>query len=627
MTRQTTSGATCRASGSVVRRPGSSGRHLPGRLGLLGLIAAVALLLAACGSTTAQSTPEASVVRGGTATYALQATDSFSWMLPFESSANEEPWELATDEGMWRPLYFEGQGDKPVINYGLSFAYPPVYSDHDTTVTIRLKHEMWSDGVPVTTSDVRFGLELYEAGEDQIATFVPGELPQNVASIDYVSPTELVLHLDRSYSQQWFTDNQLVDLIPLPRQVWDKTCGSCAVGHDASTPAGAKKVFTFLYDQSKQLATYATNRLWQVVDGPWHLTGYDPTTGRTTLSVNRAYTGAEKPHLDKVILETFTSDTAEVGALRDGAIDYGWIPFTDLGLRHYFETHGFTVAPWAPDYFEEAELGYTGAYAKFVRQLYIRQALQHLVDEPLYLKTTLDGLGQLTYGPAPNIPGDVWASAEEKTDPDPYSLGAARALLASHGWRKGSKGYLVCERPGPRASECGSGIARGTELALLMNYSTGSASTQGQAGAFQTAARGVGIDLELAPESAETMYSIDGVCPSSPPCDFAIALYPLWFTNYGDMSIYPTAGFAVGKGVFFGGGYDSPTYEHLLGLAQTHSGVQYVHATENYLSRNLAALWFPTGDNQISVVKDTLRGWRPQQVFGDWRASRWYFVS
>ncbi len=601
-------------------------RWLAPRAGVAAALS-LALVLAACGSSTSAAKPRAKVLTGGTATYALQATDSFSWMLPFENSANQEPWQLATDEGMWRPLYFGGQGGRPVINPKLSLAYPPVYSNHDTTVTIRLKHYLWSDGTPVTTADIRFFFELYKAGKSNIGTYVPGEIPDNIRSVDYVSPTVFILHLDRSYSQQWYTDNQLTEIFPLPAQAWDKTSAGSKTGNYAATPAGAKKVFQFLYGQSEKLSTYATNPLWQVVDGPWHLTGYEPTTGRTVLSVNRHYSGPEKPHLDHVVLATFTSDTAEVDQLRSGTIDYGWIPYSDLGMRHYFTTHGYTVAPWAPDYFQSAEFGYTSPrYGPLVRQLYIRQALQHLVNQPLYLKTTLHGIGQLTYGPAPNIPGDVWASAQERTNPDPYSIGAAKALLGAHGWRASPNGYVACERPGTGPNECGAGIAQGRALSLYMNYTTGNAGVQAQAEAFQTAAKAAGVDIVLGPASATTMFSVDGVCPPG-PCNFAIALYPLWFTDYGDMSILPTGGSQFGKGNYFGGGYYSPTFERLLAQAHTQTGLRYVYATEDYLSRQVAALWFPTGDNQISVVKRTLRGWAPQNPFGNWRASRWYFVS
>lgn len=596
---------------------------------LLALLPAVSLagLLAACGTTSKPAVQHSQPAPGGTATYALQATDAFSWMLPFENSANEEPWDLSTDEGMWRPLYFEGSGSKPVINQKLSLAYPPVYSANDTVVTIRLKPYRWSDGAPVTARDVQFSVNLYRAGEADIATYVPGNFPDDITSLDVVSPTELVLHLNRPYSQEWFTDNQLVNLIPLPQQAWDRTSANRSVGNFDETPAGAKAVFTFLEDQSKQLATYATNPLWRVVDGPWIVTRYDAATGQTELTANRAYSGPEKPRLDHVILETFTSDTAEVDALRSGSIDYGWIPYSDLGLESYFRAHGFTVAPWAPDYYQSAELGYTSpVYGPLLRQLYVRQALQHLVDDPLDLATTLHGIGQLTYGPAPNIPGSPWVSPEEKTDPDPYSVSAARELLRSHGWTPGAGGTLVCSRPGTGPNECGPGIARDKPLRLLMNYTTGSASVAAQAGAFQTAAAAAGVDVVLAPESATTMFSTDGVCPSSPPCNFAIALYPLWFTNYGDMSILPTGGQQFGPGNYYGGGYSSATADRLIQAAHEHTGLRYLYADEDFLSRQVAALWFPTGDNQISVVRDRLRGWEPQNPFGNPRPSRWYFV-
>jgi len=592
-----------------------------------GAMIASALVLGACGGTAASRPAASKVVDNATVTFALQPGDSFNWMFPYESDAAEEPWVLSTDEDLWMPLYFEGDGNKATIDPALSLADPPVYSDADRTVTIGLKARRWSDGKPVTARDVQFAIDLLEAGKDKVATYVPGELPDNLRSVQVVGDHELVLHLDRSYNPQWYTDNQLTELFAFPQQTWDRERPGGPVGNYDLTAAGAKKVFDFLYDQSEKLATYATNPLWKVVDGPFRLTSYDPTTGRAVLSANRAYDGADEPRVTEVVLEAFTDDTAEVDALRDGSIDYGWIPYSDLGLTHYLTTHGFTVAPWAPDYEQSAELGYTGRYAEFVDQLYIRQALQHLVDEQLYLKTTLRGIGQLTYGPAPAIPGDVWASRTEETDPDPYSIPAARAILGAHGWSRKPGGYLICSRPGVGAGECGKGIAAGVELRLLMNYATGSASVAGQAQAFAGAARRAGVDIVLAPETSTTMSSIDGVCPSSPPCNFAIALYPLWFTDYGDMGIVPTGGLQFGPGNYFGGGYSSTTYDRLLAAAHTEDGLGSIRAAEDYLSRQVAALWFPTGDNQISVVSDRLHGWRPQQVFGDPMPQRWYVTT
>lgn len=604
------------------RNSSTRGRHLS--YGAAAVLAGASLLLSCLTGAASASPRRAHSGPKGTATFALQPTDSFSWMLPLENGANEEPWELSTDEGMWLPLYFAGKGSDPVINYRLSLADPPVYSDGGRTVTIRLKHFVWSDGRPVTTRDVEFFFNLYKAGESKIATYVSGEFPGNIRRIDYVSPTEFVLHLDRSYSEQWYTDNQLVNIVPMPQHAWDKESSTARVGNYDKTPAGAAKVFNFLYGQSEKLSSYVSNPLWHVVDGPFEVTSYNPVNGDTTLTANRSYRGPDRPHLLHVVLETFTSDTAEVDALRSGGVDYGYIPYSDYGLVGYFKSHGFAVKPWAPDYEQSVEIGFTSPrYGPLVRQLYIRQALQHLVDEPLYLKTTLDGIGQLTYGPVPNIPGSPYVSPQERRDPYTYSVSAARRLLVAHGWKKGAGGIMVCARPGTSSRDCGAKIARGRKLSLLMSYTiTSLVELAAQAQAFQTAARRAGIEVDLDPESATTQYSDDGVCPPG-PCNYALVLYPLWFTNYGDLGILPTLEQQFAKGNYYGGGYYSPETQRLIEEAQTHTGLRYLYRLENYVSRQVAALWWPTGDNQISVVSDKLHNWQPQQAFGNPMPQRW----
>ncbi|MHB1928758.1 MAG: ABC transporter substrate-binding protein, partial [Acidimicrobiales bacterium] len=357
---------------------------------------------------------------------------------------------------------------------------------------------------------------------------------------------------------------------------------------------------------------------------PFVLTGYDPTTAFTTLSANHAYTGPAKPHLSKVVIETFASDTAEVDALRSGSLTYGWLPFSDFGLSGYFKSHGFTIAPWAPEYVQWAELGYTSpTYGPLVRQLYIRQALQHLVNEPEYLAATLHGDGQLTYGPVPNLPGSPYVSPQEKVDPYPYSTNAARSLLTAHGWAPGAGGVMTCQRPGVAANECGAGISAGRSLDLSLMYATGHATLTAQVGAFQTAAKQAGIGISLDPQTESTMFSIGGVCPPG-PCNWGIVWYEAWLWNYGQADVYPTGGQMFGQGNYWGGGYYSPEAQHLIDLTHTQSGLSALYQYENYISRQVAALWVPTWDNQISVVSNKLGGWQPQQVFGDPMFQNWY---
>ena len=54
------------------------------------------------------------------------------------------------------------------------------------------------------------------------------------------------------------------------------------------------KIFTYLTSQAKSLSTYATNPLWQVVDGPYKLSAYNTTSGAFTMVPNTTYGG---PHV------------------------------------------------------------------------------------------------------------------------------------------------------------------------------------------------------------------------------------------------------------------------------------------------------------------------------------------
>ncbi len=611
------------------------GRRCRRSFGVLALVAVGALLLAACGSgTTSPSATKTTKpvvkgapIKGGVASYSLAVGNDFTWMLPLENQANYEPWDFNVEDGMWRPLYFAG-GPTTGIDYGLSIGQKPVYSHGNTQVTVTLnKGWTWSNGAPVTSAAVRLFFQLEAAGAKagKYAPYLPGEMPDDIASVSYPSAYQFVIHLKRAYNPAWFTGNQLSWVIPLP-QAWDKTCATCAVGNNASTPAGALAVFNFLYKASESVSTYSTNPLWRVVDGPWVIKSYNPTTYHAVFSANPHYTGPGKPHLAGYQIYSFSSNTAELDALRSGQVDFGYIPFSDVGQISHFKSSGYNVMAWPNFYNEAMELGYTGPWRALVSQLYIRQALQHLVNEPLYVKQALHGYGLVNYGLAPDYPGSNLVAPALRSDPYPYSVSAAAKLLAAHGWVKGPGGIDVCGRPGSAPNECGPGIPKGKPLSILFMYATGSPSFLAQVEAFATSAKQAGIAIPLDGQTETTMFSIAGTCPPG-PCKWGIAGYSGYMWDFGQYTVIPSGGQQFGKGNYWGGGYNNPTAQRLIAADHATPGLAPLYAAQTYISRDVASLWWPVTDFQILAAKNNLGGWYPLSPYANYQVSRWYFVK
>ncbi len=86
------------------------------------------------------------------------------------------------------PLYAGPSGAVPKVDYGLSAANPPQFSDGNKTVTIPLKPGLkWSNGEPMVANDVVFWFDLLKAAVKESAAnwgqYTPGLIPDNVKSI------------------------------------------------------------------------------------------------------------------------------------------------------------------------------------------------------------------------------------------------------------------------------------------------------------------------------------------------------------------------------------------------------------------------------------------------------------
>jgi peptide/nickel transport system substrate-binding protein len=584
---------------------------------------ACAALLAAC--TSGGGTGGARVT-GGTATVALSPGNDFGYIFPlqpitYSTAANLEYSEYL----MWRPLYWFGSPGHVGLDERYSLADPASITSAagTTTATVTLKPYRWSDGNPVTSRDVQFWFNLLRANKSNWWDYVPGEFPDNVSSFKILSPDRFSITFDHPYSATWLY-NELGQLIPLPQHAWDRTSAGGPVGNYDLTTAGAQQVYNFLAAQNKDLPSYATNPLWQVVDGPWKLSAYTPATGDATYVRNRAYSGPVTGSLRTLRVLSFTSDDAEFNALlAAGGLSYGYLPFNDAAQVRRLTADGYTVQAWPTWGITFISLNFGSPQAGAVlKQLYVRQAMQHLINQSGYIAAFLDGYGNPTYGPVPLVPSSSFLSSAQKQNPYSYSPATAIALLRAHGWQIVPHGTDVCVRPGSGTSDCGPGIRSGTKLEFSFQYSTGEQAVTEEVAALQSAFTRAGIQLALSGAPFDIVVSNDVPCGNN----------GCWQLNYYGQGWYFDPGYndPDGSAIFgstgYGGSYSNPTADTLMSNLAA-GGLPALYKYQDYLAKQLPVLWMPQLDEQISAVSNRLKGVFPQDPLSNIYPENWYFVK
>ncbi len=521
-------------------------------------VSGAACMLAFGLAATVTSTPAAAASRvsGGTVTWAEPPGAGPTYIFPFDPSTSASVDNASQfQQLMWRPLNWFGDGETAAtLDPARTMYKSVVYSNGSKTVTVTLKPWKWSDGTPVTSRDVTFAVNLDKGNKAQWSQYSPGEFPDNVVSMATPNASTVVFTLDKAYNQAWFTDNELGVIIPMPQHAWDKTSATGAIGDYDTTTAGAVSVFNFLNAQSMDQTTFATNPLWQVVDGPWKLSAFT-TSGQATFVRNMAYSGPVTGSISTFVEVPFTSNDAEVNVLRSGStLDMGYLPASDLGQRGALQAQGYSLTPWmnlGVDYaiynLKNPQVG------PMLSQLYVRQAIQHTENQPAILSDIYKGYGFPTYGPIPIKPDNPYADTFEKSNPYPYSISAAKSLLTSHGWKINTGSADTCTKPGTGSGQCGAGITKGEKLSFQLLYSNGNEDVTRMNEVIASAAEQAGIKLTLKSQPFNDV--IGEVQPCATSCNWQIG-------EYGGIS-YSTL--PTGDGLFLpgaglnAGDYANPT--------------------------------------------------------------------
>jgi peptide/nickel transport system substrate-binding protein len=587
-----------------------------------------------------------------------------NWILPFASAPYFgninflDFWPL-----MFRPLYFfGGESNQPTLDQALSNAKPPVFSHGGTTVTITLKGWKWSDGQTVDAQDVIFFMNMLEAEKANFAGYVPGEFPDNVVSYTAPSPTSMTvtMKLKRGYNPTWFLYNELSQVTPLPLK-WDTTSltgapgsGGCsAMTGPTATAAACAKVWKFLTDNNGtsakpqmagDLATYATNPMWQDVDGPWRLSAFDASSGEATFVPNKGYSGPQKPYASKFIEMPYTSDTSEFNALAaggSGAPQVGYVPTQDLttptssytktGPNNSALASNYNLVPlyaWGIK-FDRANYNSTGdggLAGKFFHQLYIRQALQMGVNQPQIIAKVDKGYAIPTYGPVPVYPANPFVSSAEKVNQYPYSVAKGAALLKSHGWKVVPGGTDTCVKPGTAADECGAGIPSGTKLQLTMLAVSGDQAITTTVQSEVSSWSQMGINVATKSETFETVLSQMVPCKSGPVCSWELADWGGGWTYSPDYQATGDEIFSTGAG-FNKMSYSDPTADALIQKTETSSSPAYFDQYENYLAKNLPVIWEPDAATQMVEIAKNVGGVTPLNPVLSLTPEYWYLTK
>jgi len=198
-------------------------RAITGKQWVLAAAAALALVVSACGSTIAKPVARAS---GGTVTFAQEIGAPPTYIFPLEDGAESGNNNITyLQPEMWRPLYWFGHANSqlPTINYSLSLANAPVWSNGGKTATITLKSYRWSNGSMVTSRDVELWMNLLKANAADYVGYAAGWWVDQITSMDFSSPTQFSLTFDGAYSSTWLLDNGLSEITPIPQYAWDPT--------------------------------------------------------------------------------------------------------------------------------------------------------------------------------------------------------------------------------------------------------------------------------------------------------------------------------------------------------------------------------------------------------------------
>jgi peptide/nickel transport system substrate-binding protein len=576
-------------------------------------------------------------VRGGTVSWACHVGFPPSTIFPFTPPERVGIRNLLEFQAlMYRPLYWLGRDGQPEVDYDLSLAGPPQWSQDGRSVTVTVKPWKWSNGETICADNVMFWVNMMVVKASRLGTYSPGYFPDNLTSYQKIAPDQVRFTFDKVYSRSWVLMNQLSLIIPMPR-AWDRTAAGPA---DASTDtADIPAVYDYLIAQHGSWATesnedragWPSSPIWSVVNGPWRLKSFE-LDGTVTFQPNEHYSGPNKPYLDEFRQVPSASDEDEYHTLLagPGPIQVGYLPH-GMGAdraggqpgalaKHFrFVPQNIYLINYMPLNFE-----HPGTAGRIIGQAYFRQALQCAMDQDTAIREIFHGYGYRTTGPVPRVPEAGSSSPVPRRDQGAFDIERARTLLAGNGWDV-SRTPAVCVRPGPGPGCAGDGIGAGDKLSFTVRYVAGRRALAALMSQFQADAAKAGIELHLQEVFGSVLVAEDhGESSPDRPHTWELQCWNGGWVFYGK----PTGEvlFKTGGGSNFGR-YSDERADQLIERTVVSDDQSAMDEYQDYLAEQAPVIWTPGFPLRVLAVARNLRGVEPVNPYGMINPENWYYVD
>ena len=484
---------------------------------------------------------------------------------------------------LYHPLLWISRHD--TVNFSRSIASSIAVTHNDTVYKIHLKSSWhWSNGSPITAQDVVYAWDIVNASAQSSAPWLNcgagiGGIPSDWSSVTALNSSTVQVVSKKPVNPVWFEINGIGQLIPIPKQLWD---------HTSNMKAELQWINTV---GNKPFSKY-----FALTDGPYKLTKF-VNDGYWTFAANPNYSG----HVASIKHITFqyeTSTSNEFAQLRRGHFS-----MAELGpslYRSRSELTGYqTRVPgysFGINYVQPNLSPRTPGVGNLFSKLYIRQALQMGIDQPVIAQKLYLGFAKPEWSPVPSEPPNAFYDQALK-DPYPYNIAGAIKLLQHHGW---SKVNGVMQR-------------RGQKLSFSFLYMSGSQTDTNIAQLLQQDWAKEGVQVQL---RSEPFNQVIATASPSTPTKWAMAWWGAgWF--YGP-DYYPTGGglYATG-GSANTGGYANSHMNSLIASTYAPGSPaveqQRLDTYQAYVAQQIPVLFLPEyvgfgNPTPYMVVKPWLHG-------------------